>query len=55
MTPEIRDLVDRRWAEYGIALAPSARNGRMRQSAPARVSNVTSLTGAENPRLNPPG
>jgi 4-hydroxy-3-polyprenylbenzoate decarboxylase len=55
MTPEVRDLVDRRWAEYGIALDPSARNGRMRQSFAAPVSTVTSLTGTPSPRLNPDG
>jgi hypothetical protein len=33
MTPEIRDLVDRRWAEYGIETDPSAGNGGIRQSS----------------------
>src|SRR5215204_6599265 len=33
MTPEIRDLVDRRWAEYGIGTDPSAGNGGIRQSS----------------------
>jgi 4-hydroxy-3-polyprenylbenzoate decarboxylase len=33
MTPDIRDLVDRRWAEYGIETDPSARNGGIRQSS----------------------
>jgi 4-hydroxy-3-polyprenylbenzoate decarboxylase len=37
MTPEIRDLVDARWAEYGIpsapAAGPSARGTEMRQSS----------------------
>src|SRR5215207_7540012 len=33
MTPEIRDLVDRRWAEYGIETHPSAGNGGIRQSS----------------------
>jgi 4-hydroxy-3-polyprenylbenzoate decarboxylase len=28
MTPEVRDLVDRRWAEYGIG-APEGQNGRI--------------------------
>jgi 4-hydroxy-3-polyprenylbenzoate decarboxylase len=32
MSSEIRELVDRRWAEYGIALAPAAGDGRMRQT-----------------------
>jgi 4-hydroxy-3-polyprenylbenzoate decarboxylase len=37
MTPEIRALVDARWAEYGIPLGaaagPSTRPGEMRQSS----------------------
>jgi 4-hydroxy-3-polyprenylbenzoate decarboxylase len=33
MSPEVRDRVTERWAEYGIALDPSANGGRMRQSA----------------------
>jgi 4-hydroxy-3-polyprenylbenzoate decarboxylase len=33
MSPEIRELVDRRWAEYGIELPTAARDGRMRQSS----------------------
>jgi hypothetical protein len=28
--------VTRRWEEYGIALAPAARDGQMRKSSPAR-------------------
>jgi 3-polyprenyl-4-hydroxybenzoate decarboxylase len=28
MTPEVRDLVDRRWAEYGFG-APEGENGRI--------------------------
>jgi 4-hydroxy-3-polyprenylbenzoate decarboxylase len=35
MSAEVRDLVTRRWREYGIALAPAARDGQMRQSAAA--------------------
>ena len=35
MSPEIRDLVTRRWEEYGIGLAPAARDGQMRQSLAA--------------------
>src|SRR5215210_4821307 len=36
MSAEIRDLVTRRWAEYGIPAAPSAHNGTNRESpAPA--------------------
>src|SRR5215213_9131101 len=33
MTPEVRDLVDRRWSEYGIETDPSAGNGGIRQSS----------------------
>jgi 4-hydroxy-3-polyprenylbenzoate decarboxylase len=33
MAPEVRELVDRRWEEYGIPLEASAGNGRMRQSS----------------------
>src|SRR5215208_351025 len=33
MTREVRDLVDRRWAEYGIGTDPSAGNGGIRQSS----------------------
>jgi 4-hydroxy-3-polyprenylbenzoate decarboxylase len=36
MTPEVKELVDRRWSEYGIGLDLSAANGRMRQSAAAK-------------------
>jgi hypothetical protein len=37
MTPEVIELVDRRWDEYGIDVAASAENGRIRQSpAPLR-------------------
>jgi 4-hydroxy-3-polyprenylbenzoate decarboxylase len=37
MTSAVKELVDRRWAEYGIELDTSAGNGRMRQSsAPLR-------------------
>jgi 4-hydroxy-3-polyprenylbenzoate decarboxylase len=32
MTPEVRELVDRRWAEYGIPLDTAAGNGRISQS-----------------------
>jgi 4-hydroxy-3-polyprenylbenzoate decarboxylase len=37
MDAETRALVDRRWAEYGIATDPSARNGGFRQSSRRRV------------------
>lgn len=33
MSPEVRELVDRRWAEYGIPTDPSAGNGGIRQSS----------------------
>jgi 4-hydroxy-3-polyprenylbenzoate decarboxylase len=33
MSPEIKALVDRRWAEYGISLDQTAENGRIRQSS----------------------
>src|SRR5215213_2265830 len=36
MSPDVRDLVSSRWAEYGIALDPAARNGQMRQSSATR-------------------
>jgi len=32
MTAEVKELVDRRWAEYGIPLDPAAGNGRISQS-----------------------
>jgi 4-hydroxy-3-polyprenylbenzoate decarboxylase len=33
MSPEIRDLVDRRWAEYGLEESvPGARNGSVRKT-----------------------
>ncbi len=33
MTPEVRELVTRRWSEYGIGVDPSAGDGQMRQSS----------------------
>src|SRR5262249_7041072 len=33
MTQEGRELVDRRWEEYGIPLAPPAGNGAIRHSS----------------------
>src|SRR5438045_4117534 len=33
MSPEVRELVDRRWSEYGISTVPDAGVGRMRQSS----------------------
>jgi hypothetical protein len=33
MTPEIEQLVDSRWGEYGIDLDRAAENGRIRQSS----------------------
>jgi 4-hydroxy-3-polyprenylbenzoate decarboxylase len=33
MSDEIRELVDRRWSEYGIETVPGAGNGRIRQSS----------------------
>jgi 4-hydroxy-3-polyprenylbenzoate decarboxylase len=35
MSPEVRDLVDRRWGEYGIDLGTAAGNGRIVQSSRA--------------------
>jgi 4-hydroxy-3-polyprenylbenzoate decarboxylase len=34
MSAEIRELVSRRWSEYGIPTDPSARNGALRHSSP---------------------
>jgi 4-hydroxy-3-polyprenylbenzoate decarboxylase len=36
MTPAVKELVERRWSEYGIDLDSSAANGQMRQSAAAK-------------------
>src|SRR2546421_2796038 len=33
MSDEVRDLVDRRWEEYGVGTVPSASNGGIRQSS----------------------
>ncbi len=33
MSAEVRELVDRRWAEYGIPTDPSTRDGEIRQSS----------------------
>jgi 4-hydroxy-3-polyprenylbenzoate decarboxylase len=33
MSDEIRELVDRRWAEYGLKTVPLAPEARMRQSS----------------------
>jgi len=33
MAPEMKELVTRRWAEYGITLDASAGDGKMRQSS----------------------
>jgi 4-hydroxy-3-polyprenylbenzoate decarboxylase len=33
MSPEIRELVDRRWSEYGLAAVPPATDGAIRQSS----------------------
>ncbi len=33
MSPEVQDLVDRRWDEYGIGRVPPASNGGIRQSS----------------------
>jgi len=35
MSQDVRALVTRRWEEYGIAIAPPARDGQMRKSSPA--------------------
>jgi 4-hydroxy-3-polyprenylbenzoate decarboxylase len=36
MSPEVRDLVDRRWSEYGIAAGAPGEHVRRRPDAPAR-------------------
>jgi hypothetical protein len=33
MSPEVVDLVSRRWAEYGFPTDPSAGNGALRHSS----------------------
>jgi 4-hydroxy-3-polyprenylbenzoate decarboxylase len=33
MSDEVRELVDRRWAEYGIGTVPAASNGGISQSS----------------------
>jgi hypothetical protein len=33
MSDEVRELVDRRWGDYGIETVPRASNGRIRQSS----------------------
>src|SRR5207249_6422726 len=38
MTPEVRELVDRRWQEYGIPSSDSLQNGRPRRRIPSLVS-----------------
>jgi len=39
MSAEVRELVSRRWAEYGIGIDPSANGGRMRQSSTRRPTS----------------
>ena len=51
MSPEVRDLVDRRWAEYGIPAQGEGRVGtEWRREALAAVG--TSLTRVKEQRLN---
>ncbi|HLY94659.1 MAG TPA: menaquinone biosynthesis decarboxylase [Gaiellaceae bacterium] len=38
MTPEVRELVDRRWDEYGIGLVPSAGNGSIHKTDAAATT-----------------
>jgi 4-hydroxy-3-polyprenylbenzoate decarboxylase len=40
MSPEVRELVDRRWAEYGIELEAPTRNGAPRRRIPSLVSRA---------------
>ena len=53
MTHEVKALVDRRWAEYGISFDTAAENGRIRQSSGPLRAIVTSLTHGTGRGLNP--
>src|SRR5437870_1039764 len=46
MSKEVKDLVERRWAEYGIGLGGGAKDGRMRHIPDSVAASVTSLTDA---------
>ena len=43
MSAEIRELVDRRWAEYGLETDLPARDGPIRQSSRAPVTTLTAV------------
>ena len=47
MSKEVKDLVERRWAEYGIGLG-GAEDGRMRHIPGSVAASVTSLTDAQS-------
>src|SRR2546425_2133721 len=48
MSKEVKDLVERRWAEYGIGLGGGAKDGRMRHIPDSVAASVTSLTDAQS-------
>ncbi len=48
MSREVKDLVERRWAEYGIGLGGGAEDGRMRHIPGSVAASVTSLTDAQS-------
>jgi 4-hydroxy-3-polyprenylbenzoate decarboxylase len=48
MSKEVKDLVERRWAEYGIGLGGGAEDGRMRHIPDSVAASVTSLTDAQS-------
>jgi 4-hydroxy-3-polyprenylbenzoate decarboxylase len=48
MSKEVKDLVVRRWSEYGIGLGGGAEDGRMRHIPGSVAASVTSLTDAQS-------
>jgi 4-hydroxy-3-polyprenylbenzoate decarboxylase len=48
MSKEVKDLVERRWPEYGIGLGGGAEDGRMRHIPDSVAASVTSLTDAQS-------